>query len=422
MTAAPAARTPDDLSLATLRQWDRDDPVGRFRGRFAIPAGVVYLDGNSLGALSIDAQRRLEDVVNREWGCDLIRSWNTNRWFEAPQRVGAKIAQLIGACADEVVVADSTSVNLFKLASAALNARPGRSVLLSEPGNFPTDLYVLHGAVHSSDRPLQVSLEPPARLLDAIDENTALVVLTHVHYKSAAMHDMRAITERAHACGALVLWDLSHSVGAVQVDLNACEADMAVGCGYKYLNGGPGAPAFAFLAARHHDSFVSPLAGWMGHQSPFEFDDRYVPATGIRRFLCGTPPILGLLALEAGVDLMLECGLPALVEKSRRLSELFIELTSVLCPNAQLRLASPRNPVQRGSHISLAHPQGYAIMQALIERGVIGDFRAPDILRFGFAPLYTRYEDIWIAAGALAEVLGSECWGDPRYSQRSAVT
>lgn len=410
------------VTLETIRRWDREDPLRAFRSRFELPPGVVYLDGNSLGALSVDARRRIADVVEREWGRDLIRSWNGNDWIDAPLRVGAKVAKLIGAREDEVIVSDSTSVNLFKLAFAALAAQPERKVLLSEPGNFPTDLYVLQGAIRSAGRDLELRLEPTERLLEAIDENTALVVLTHVHYKTAAMHDMRAITACAHEHGALVLWDLSHSVGAVEVDLNACGADMAVGCGYKYLNGGPGAPAFAFLAARHHERFVSPLSGWMGHQAPFEFDDGYAPAPGIRRFLCGTPPILGLLALEQGVDLVLECGMPRLVEKSRRLCELFIELTRHKCPHSKLLLVSPSVPERRGSHVSLAHPDGYAIMQALIERGVIGDFRSPDILRFGFTPLYVRYEDVWLAAEALAEVLGSECWSDPRYSRRAAVT
>jgi kynureninase len=418
----PAADSLREPTLALVRQWDRTDPLAAFRRRFELPAGVVYLDGNSLGALSRDARRRLEDVVSREWGRDLIRSWNTNRWIEAPERVGAKIAGLVGARPDEVVVADSTSVNLFKLAFAALGARPDRRVVLSEPGNFPTDLYVLQGALRSSGRDLELRLEQPTCLLDAIDEGTALVMLTHVHYKTAAMHDMRAITARAHEHGALVLWDLSHSAGAVEVDLETCRADMAVGCGYKYLNGGPGAPAFAYLAARHQKSFMSPLSGWMGHRAPFEFDDGYAPASGIRRFLCGTPPVLGLLSLEAGVDLMLECGVAPLTEKSRRLSQLFIELVRRKCPADQLRLASPADPARRGSHVALSSPHGYAIMQALIERGVIGDFRAPDILRFGFTPLYTSFEDVWTAAEALAGVVGSRSWAAPRYALRTAVT
>ena len=423
VAAGASAPARPDAALRLAREWDRADPIGRFRERFALPPGVVYLDGNSLGALPVVTQRRLEEVVGREWGHDLIRSWNVHGWIEAPQRVGAKIARLIGADADEVIVADSTSVNLYKLICGALALRPDRPVVLSEPGNFPTDLYVIEGAIRSSSPGgRRLRLEPAERILEAIDDSTALVLLTHVHYKTAAIHDMRTITRRAHEQGALVLWDLSHSVGAVEVDLNGCGADMAVGCGYKYLNGGPGAPAFLFLAKRHHDTFLSPLSGWMGHRAPFDFEDGYAPAAGIRRFLCGTPAMLGLLALEAGVDLMLECGIAPLVEKSRRLSQFFIELVARMCPRAPLRLVSPKNPLHRGSHLAFAHPQGYAIMQALIERGVIGDFRSPDILRFGFAPLYTRYEDVWLAAAALADVLDSECWNDPRYSVRSTVT
>jgi len=411
-----------DADLEEVRRWDREDPIGHFRERFELPADIVYLDGNSLGALPVETHQRLEDVISRQWGRDLIRSWNVHGWIHAPERVGAKIARLIGADGDEVIVADSTSVNLYKLLCGALALRPDRSVVLSEPGNFPTDLYVIQGAIAGATPARRLRLEPADRILEAIDDDTALVMLTHVHYKTAAVHDMRAITERAHECGALVLWDLSHSAGAVEVDLNGCGVDMAVGCGYKYLNGGPGAPAYLFLARRHHDSFISPLSGWMGHRAPFDFVDDYAPAPGIRRFLCGTPYMLGLLALEAGVDLMLECGIAPLVEKSRRLSELFIRLVQRMCPRSSLRLISPADPARRGSHVAFAHPDGYAVMQALIERGVIGDFRSPDILRFGFAPLYTRYEDVWRAVATLAEVLASECWSDPRYAVRAPVT
>lgn len=409
-------------SLQLVRQWDRQDPLAPLRERFALPAGVVYLDGNSLGALPRATRTRLDEAIAREWGEDLIRSWNVHGWIDAPVRIGAKIARLIGAEPHEVIVADSTSVNLFKLLHAALAARPGRGTVLSEPGNFPTDLYIAEGVVRCRGDGVRLRLEPAERLLEAIDADTAVVVLTHVHYKTAAVHDMRAITARAHEHGALVLWDLSHSAGALEVDLGGCGADMAVGCGYKYLNGGPGAPAFLFLAERHHEALLSPLSGWMGHARAFEFPDQYAPASGMRRFLCGTPPILGLLALEVGVDLLLECGMSALAQKSRRLSELFIALTAQLCPHASLTLVSPRDPARRGSHLSFAHPNGYAVMQALIERGVVGDFRSPDILRFGFAPLYTRYEDVWLAAATLADVLGSECWRHPRYAVRAAVT
>ena len=412
-------RSPRDLGA--VRSWDASDPLRAFRERFDLPPNIVYLDGNSLGALPRATRQRIADVVAREWGEGLIRSWNEADWIRAPRRVGDKIAGLIGAAPGEVVVADSTSANLFKLISAALAARPGRGEVLSEPGNFPSDLYVIEGALRGMpDRSLR--LEPADQVLDAIDENTALVILTHVHYKSAAMHDMRAITARAHEKGALVLWDLSHSVGALQIDLNGCDADFAVGCGYKYLNGGPGAPAFLFVARRHLASSVSPLSGWMGHARPFDFVDGYVPAAGIERFLCGTPPILGLLSLECGVDLLLEAGTGALQAKSQRLCQLFMTLVEEMCGDAHLTLIGPADPRQRGSHLAYAHPNGYAVMQALIERGVIGDFRAPDTLRFGFTPLYTSYEDVWNAVATLRDVLHTECWSEPRYAVRAAVT
>jgi kynureninase len=411
-------RSPRDL--AGVRNWDANDPLRAFRDRFDLPPDVVYLDGNSLGALPRATRERIAQVVADEWGVGLIRSWNECDWIRAPRRVGDKIAGLIGAAPGEVIVADSTSANLFKLINVALAARPGRREVLSEPGNFPSDLYVIDGALRGlPDRRLR--LEPADRLIDAISEDTALVVLTHVHYKTAAMHDMRAITARAHEKGALVLWDLSHSVGALQVDLNDCDADFAVGCGYKYLNGGPGAPAFLFVARRHLAGSVSPLSGWMGHDKPFDFVDGYAPAAGIERFLCGTPPILGLLSLECGVDLLLEAGPAALQAKSQRLCQLFIALVQDMCGD-QLQLLSPMDPRQRGSHLAYAHPNGYAVMRALIDRGVIGDFRAPDTLRFGVTPLYTRYEDVWRAVVTLRDVLQTQCWSEPRYAVRAAVT
>jgi kynureninase len=411
---------PRPRDLAAVRNWDASDPLRAFRDRFDLPPNVVYLDGNSLGALPRATRQRIAHVVADEWGAGLIRSWNDCDWIRAPRRVGDKVAGLIGAAPGEVIVADSTSANLFKLINVALAARPGRRELLSEPGNFPSDLYVIDGALRGmAERTLR--LEPAHRLIDCIGEETALVVLTHVHYKSAAMHDMRAITARAHEKGALVLWDLSHSAGALHVDLNACNADFAVGCGYKYLNGGPGAPAFLFVARRHLANSQSPLSGWMGHERPFDFVDGYAPAAGIERFLCGTPPILALLSLECGVDLLLEAGTLALQAKSQQLCQLFIGLVQEMCGD-QLQLLSPADPRQRGSHVAFAHPNGYAVMRALIDRGVIGDFRAPDILRFGFTPLYTRYEDVWHAVATLRDVLQTQCWSEPRYAVRAAVT
>lgn len=408
-------------SLTEIRQWDAADPLRPFRERFDLPAGVIYLDGNSLGALPKATPARLAEVVAREWGQDLIRSWNSADWIGSPQRVGGKIARLIGARPHEVVVADSTSVNLFKLLAAALKARPDRRVILTEPGNFPTDLYVAQG-VAALTPGVEVRTVAREALAEAIGSDVAVVMLTHVHYKSGARFDMAALTRVAQAQGALMLWDLSHSVGAVEVDLNAAGADLAVGCGYKYLNGGPGAPAFVYVAERLQGQLASPITGWMGHAAPFEFDDAYAPGQGIKRFVSGTPPVLALAALEVGVDLMLEADREALAAKSRRLCSLFIDLVERDCPGMGLTLATPSDPEARGSHVSFAHENGYEIMQALIARGVIGDFRAPDILRFGFTPLYVGYVDVWNAVQVLREVLATRAWDSEVYRVRAAVT
>jgi kynureninase len=408
------------IDLATARELDRSDPLRCFRDRFELRAGAIYLDGNSLGALSTDARERIERVTRIEWGQGLIESWNAHDWIRAPERVGAKVAQLIGARADEVIVCDTTSVNLYKLVRTALALRPDRRIILSEPGNFPTDLYVIEGAIAAGRHSLR--LAPAESLLEHIDRETALVVLTHVHYKTAATHDVQKITARAHECGALVLWDLSHSAGAVEIDLDATGADMAVGCGYKYLNGGPGAPAFMYLNRVHHSTATSPLCGWMGHSRPFDFVDHYEPAGGMRKFLCGTPSALSLAPLEASLELMIEAGIGRLATTGRRLTTLFVDLIAASPALAQLALVSPKDAGDRGSHVSYSHPHGYEIMQALIQRGVIGDFRAPDILRFGFAPLYTRFEDVWLAVRELERVLEDGEWRRPEFSQRRAVT
>ncbi|MGH6965943.1 MAG: kynureninase [Phenylobacterium sp.] len=399
---------------------DAADPLARFREAFDLAEGVIYLDGNSLGPPPKTALARLADVAAREWGHDLIRSWNVNGWIDAPLRVGGKIAQLIGAKPNEVTVADSTSVNLFKLAAGALSLRPGRTTILSETGNFPTDLYVLQG-LSALIPGVELTALDAADLTAAIDETTAVVVLTEVHYKSAHRWDMAALTAAAHAKGALILWDLSHSAGAVATDLNGCGADLAVGCGYKYLNGGPGAPAFLFVAERHQAAIRSPLSGWMGHAAPFAFDDDFRPAADIRAQITGTPPILGLAALEAGVDLQLQAD-PALVEaKGRALADLFIDLAAERCAAFGVSLASERGAT-RGLHVALAHPEGYAIVQALMARGVIGDFRAPDILRFGFSPLFLSYAQIWDAVEILHDVLATRAWDSEVFRDRAAVT
>jgi len=412
------------LTRAALARRDAADPLAGRREAFALPDGVIYLDGNSLGALPKATPDRLEAVLRREWGDDLIRSWNTHGWIEMPGRIGDKIARLIGAAPGEVAAADSTSVNLFKLLSAALALKPDRGAILTEEINFPTDLYIAQGVAGLLGRELRRA--PGAEIADAIDDDVAVVMLTHVNYQTGAMHDMAAITRAAHDSGALMLWDLSHSAGAVPVDLNgpngADGADFAVGCGYKYLNGGPGAPAFLFVAARHHDALSQPLTGWMGHAAPFDFEGDYRPAPGILRTLCGTPAILGLAALEVGVDLILEADAGGLREKSLALTGVFMTLVAERCGAFDIIVDTPREDARRGSQVSLRHADGYPIVQALIARGVIGDFRAPDIMRFGFAPLYLRHVDVWDAVEHLRDVLENRGWDRPEFHARAAVT
>jgi kynureninase len=398
--------------------FDAADPLGHFRARFTLPEGVIYLDGNSLGALPKATPAALARVVEHEWGEGLIRSWNSAGWFEAASRIGGKIAPLVGAAPHEVIACDSTSVNLFKLIAAALHMRPGRKAVLSEPGNFPTDLYMIAGL--EAQGLATRRLVERERLVEALDGDVALLMLTHAHYKTGALHDMAALTRAAHDAGALVLWDLSHSTGALPVDLGGVNADFAVGCGYKYLCGGPGAPAFAFVAERHQADLQQPLTGWFGHAAPFAFSDDYTGAPGIDRLQCGTPPVLGLAALEVGVDLIAEIGIDRLHGKSQALSEFFFE--SLMAHDVHLELVSPPRSADRGSQLSFRHPEAYAICQALIARGVIGDFRAPDVLRLGFAPAYLRFADMAAAARHVAEVLASGEWQRPEFNQRAAVT
>lgn len=408
-----------DRLAAALDGADRLAPV---RQRFTLPDGVTYLDGNSLGALPADTPARVAAAVQQEWGTGLIRSWNSADWIGAPARVGGKIARLIGAAPHEVVVADSTSANLFKLIVAALQAQPGRTVVLSEPGNFPTDLYMIESAIRTLGAGHRLELASRDTITSRIAAETALVLLTHVHYKSADVYDMAAVTAAAQAQGALMLWDLSHSAGAIPVDLNGCHADLAVGCGYKFLNGGPGAPAYLFVAERHHARLQSPLGGWMGHARPFAFVDQYEAGAGMSRFLCGTPPVLAVAALEAGVDLHGSVDMHEVASKSRQLAELFIDAVQATCASYGVTLVGPPLGAPRGSHVSFAHPEGYAIMQALIARGVMGDFRAPDIMRFGLTPLYLRFVDVVHAVRELADILHTEQWRDPRFQVRQAVT
>jgi len=398
---------------------DAADPLAGRRELFDLPQGVIYLDGNSLGALPRNVPDRLQAAVAQEWGGDLIKSWNTADWIGLPARVGARIAPLIGAAAGEVIAADSTSVNLFKLAAGAMKLRPGRKVIVTEPGNFPTDLYILQG-LRDFLGEVELRVVEPASLQAALDEDVALLLLTHVHYKTGAVHDMAALTARAHEVGALALWDLSHSAGALAVDLNGCGADLAVGCGYKYLNGGPGAPAFLFIANRLQTTFQTPLTGWMGHAAPFAFSDDYAPAPGVLRGLCGTPSVLALTGLEAALEAFDGVDMGQLRAKSMRLGDLFLDLALERCQG--FGLGCPRAAARRGSQVALTHESGYAIMQALIARGVIGDFRAPDVLRFGFTPLYVRYVDVWDAVDILSDIMASGEWRQARFHEVSAVT
>lgn len=415
---------------------DAADPLAPLRAQFELPPELIYLDGNSLGALPRATSARVQQVVEHEWGRGLIGSWNQAGWIDLPQRVGDKIAHLVGAGAGELVVADSTSVNLFKVLSAALSiARadaPQRRRILSERGNFPTDLYIAQSL--AKERGFDLVLVEAEQLREAMGDGVAVLLLTHVDYRRGRLHDMAALTQAAHAAGALAVWDLAHSAGAVPVHLVRDGADFAVGCGYKYLNGGPGAPAFVWVHPRHAARAQQPLAGWLGHAAPFDFSLAYRPAPGISRFQCGTPPVLSLAALECGVDSVLAAeplgGVEALRAKSLALTRLFAALVQAQCPD--LTLVSPPDDERRGSQVCFSHPEiGYAVMQALIARGVIGDFRAgdrahpavaPDILRFGFAPLYTRFVDAWDAADHLRQVLETGAWRRPEFARRRAVT
>jgi len=411
----------DRLCRADAEALDAADDLASLRDSFCMPDGVVYLDGNSLGALPRRSVDRLRDVTEREWGRDLVRSWNANGWIDLPARVAALLAPLIGAAAEEVAVADSTSVNAFKLLAGALPLRPGRRVILSEEGNFPTDLYVAQGLARLLGD-VELRLVPRGGLYGAVTADVAVLMLTHVDFRTGEIHDMARLTRAAHEGGALVLWDLAHSAGAVPVDLGACGADFAVGCGYKYLNGGPGAPGFAYMARRLQDRFETPLSGWMGHADPFAFGTRYEPAPGVARLLCGTPPILSLAALECGVATIAQAGIGRLRRKSEALTDLFVRLVDQECGGFGFALASPPAAERRGSQVSLRHAEGYAIVQALAARDVIGDFRAPDILRFGFAPAYLRFADAWEAVAALRAVMENREWSRPEFQERQVVT
>ncbi len=406
---------------ARARIMDECDPLAGLRERFRIRDDLIYLDGNSLGCMPNATPARMQETLEAEWGEGLITSWLDADWAAAPQRIGDKIARLIGAHPGEVIAADSTSVNIFKALTAALSLRPDRSVILTETTNFPTDSYMMQGIEQFSGGRINARAVAPDAVLDAVDENTAAVLLTHVHYKSSSARDLAETTRRIQQSGAMVIWDLSHSTGALEIDLSGANADFAVGCGYKFLNGGPGAPAFIYVARRNQTA-QPVLSGWFGHSKPFAFEEAYDPAPGVDRFLCGTPYVLGLAALEVGVDLMLEADMAQVRAKSLALGELLIAAMEPLCTKYGFALASPSDPAARGSHVGYAHENAYAMVQALREVDVIADFRTPEMIRFGLTPLTLRHCDIVEAVNRLDEVCAARSWDKPAYRTVASVT
>jgi kynureninase len=416
-----AARLPSGAAARdAITALDRCDPLRAFREAFVIPPGMIYLDGNSLGLLPKAGAARARRTVESEWGQSAISGWNDHQWIDLPVRVGSRIASLIGAGEDEVVAGDTTSVNLFKCLSAALMMRPGRRAIVTSKSNFPTDIYVAEGLADLLG--VELRYAEPSQVSAAVDDGVAVVSFSHVDYKTAQIEDMAAITACAHEVGALAIWDLCHSAGAMPVALNEARVDFAVGCGYKYLNGGPGAPAFLFAARRHHADIRQPLSGWMGHAAPFEFDPHYRPAQGIRRMLTGTPPVVALSILEDAAGIVLDAGVHRLREKSKKMSALLVELVERECQGHELKLGSPVDADTRGSHVIYHHPEAYAVVQALTARGVVGDFRAPDCIRLGIAPIYLAYEDIWNAVGHLRQVMDNREWARDSFRVRAAVT
>ena len=409
---------------------DAADALAPLRQHFDLPDGVIYLDGNSLGARPKAALARALDVIAREWGADLIRSWNTAGWFDLPKRLGDRLAPLIGARPGEVVVNDTTSLNLFKALAAALHMQSqgegtaetrSRKVIVTERSNFPTDIYMAQGLTSWLDQGYSVRLvDSVDELPAAIDSDTAVVMLTHVNYRTGYQHDMAALSAHARARGALSVWDLAHSAGAVPLDLHAAGADLAVGCTYKYLNGGPGAPAFIWVPQRHQAAFTQPLSGWWGHANPFAMAPNFEPCEGIGRALCGTQPIVSLAMVESGLETFEQTSMHAIRAKSLALTDLFIALVEKRCAGHELGLVTPREHARRGSQVSFTHPHGFAVMAALIARGVIGDYREPAIMRFGFTPLYTSFADVWDAVEILKQILDGQAYDVA--ARRGAVT
>jgi len=419
-----AARTATTAARAAARARDAADPLSSLRGQFDLPAGDVYLDGNSLGAMPKSVTPVMAEALSQGWSKELIRTWNGRGWHNLPVTTGDRLARLMGAAPDEVLACDSTSVNLYKVFCAAMSLRSGRHKVITEKNNFPSDVHILQGAIATvfAQATLALAEDDDESVLALIDADTAVVCLSHVNYRSGRLRDMARVTRAAHQAGALVIWDLAHSLGALPVDLNGCEADFAVGCSYKYMNGGPGAPAWLFVAARHLGQVTSPLTGWQGHAAPFAFDIDYKPADTIEKFRCGTPPVLSYLPLGESLSVFEKTSMDALRGKSLALTGLFIELADAKLASYGVTVITPREPAERGSQVALTHEHGWPIMQALIAAGVVGDFRAPDILRFGFTPLYTTFEDVWGAVATLEAIMETGFWREPHFEERKLVT
>lgn len=410
---------PDNLDRNSCIDLDAQDPLAAFRDRFLSDDSTIYLDGNSMGRLPRAALPRLQEMAEHEWGTILVRGWTESGWMESPVRVGERVGELIGASPGEVLVADTTSVGLFRLMTAVLRARPQRRVIVTEKSNFPTDLYIAAGVADMLGA--EVRAVERAALRDALDANTALLILTEVDFRTGERHDMGRLTAAAHAAGALVLWDLSHSAGAVAIQLNDHHVDLAVGCGYKYLNGGPGSPAYLYVARALQEELHNPIQGWLGHDNPFLFAGDYRRAAGIRGWMSGSPPVLAIGALEVGIDIQLEAGARAVGEKAALLTEVFMRLAHARLDRLGFEVATPASPERRGAQVSLRHGDGLAIVRAVADRGVIGDFRPPDLCRFGLAPLYTRYVDLWDAVERIAEVVESGMSRLPKYREEVAI-
>jgi kynureninase len=410
------------LDLASCQQLDRDDPLACCRGRFELPDGLIYLDGNSLGAMPSSMKQVMRQTLDSEWASDLIQSWNKAGWAQLSQTLGNQLGNLVGADQGQIVVCDTTSSNLYKAIRAACDLRPERNVILTQRDNFPTDLYIIEGAMSGVAREMRCDYVGQQKILAALDERVAVLVVSHINYQTGEILPIQEITEAAHRIGALVIWDLCHSAGVFPIELDRCEVDFAVGCTYKYLNAGPGAPAYIYVASRHIELVKQPLSGWWGHADPFAFEDRFRPAADIGRFLCGTQPVLALKGVACGLDSYSGVSMLEVREKSTALGDMFIRLLEQECPGSGLQLAGPKRSEQRGSQVSYRFEHGYALMQVLIEKGVVGDFRAPDLMRFGFSPLYIRYQDIWNAVQCVKLCLQQKIWLQDKYQLRLLVT